>query len=87
MNDTFIPSPDDYTQKASTDVLAAARAELDFAGWLAAVLAQLASEPGSSDAITAGRPGSWEADLAQQLIKGTLGYDDELLSDYGGTLR
>jgi hypothetical protein len=87
MNDTSIPSPDDYTPKASTAVLAAARAELDFAGWLAAVLAQVASELGSSDAIIAGRPGSWEADLVQQLIKGTVGYDDELLSDYGGPLR
>lgn len=87
MNDTSIPSPDDYTPKASTAVLAAARAELDFAGWLAAVLAQVASELGCSDAITAGRPGSWEADLVQQLIKGTVGYDDELLSDYGGPLR
>jgi hypothetical protein len=86
MNDTSIPSPDDYTPKASTAVLAAARAELDFAGWLAAVLAQVASELGSSDAITAERPGSWEADL-QQLIKGTVGYDDEFLSDYGGPLR
>jgi hypothetical protein len=87
MNDTSIRSPHDYTQKASTAVLAAARAELDFAGWLAAVLAQVASELGSSDAITAGRPGSWEADLVQQLIKGTVGYDDEFLSDYGGPLR
>jgi hypothetical protein len=87
MNDTSIPSPDDYTPKASTAVLAAARAEHDFAGWLAAVLAQVASELGSSDAITAGRPGSWEADLVQQLIKGTVGYDDEFLTDYGGPLR
>jgi hypothetical protein len=87
MNDTSIPSSDDYTQEASTAVLAAARAEHDFAGWLAAVLAQVAIELGSSDAITAGRPGSWEADLVQQLIKGTVGYDDELLSDYGGPLR
>jgi hypothetical protein len=87
MNDTTIPNTDDYTQKASIAVLAAARAEHDFAGWLAAVLAQAASELGSSDAITAGRPGSWEADLVQQLTKGTVGYNDEFLSDYRSPLR
>jgi hypothetical protein len=87
MNDAAITSPDDYTQQASAAVLAAARAEHDFAGWLAAVLAQVASELGSSDAITAGRPGSWEADLVQQLIKGTVGYDGEFLTAYGGSLR
>jgi hypothetical protein len=87
MNDTSIPSPDDYSQVASTAVLAAARAEHDFAGWLAAVLAQVASELGSSDAITAGRPGPWEADLLQQLIKDAVGYDDEFLTDNGGPLR
>jgi hypothetical protein len=87
MNTTTIPRPAHYTQKASTAVLAAARAEHDFAGWLAAVLAQVASELGSSDAITAGRPGSWEADLVQQLTKGTVGYNDEFLSDYRGPLR
>jgi hypothetical protein len=87
MNDAAITSPDDYTQQASAAVLVAARAEPDFADWLAVVLAQVASELGSSDAITAGRPGSWEADLAQQLIKGTVGYDGEFLTDIGGSLR
>jgi hypothetical protein len=80
------PSGDDYTQRAATAVLAAARAEHDFAGWLASVLASVASELGSSDAITVRRPGSWEAALVQQLIKGT-GHDDELLTDYGGPPR
>jgi hypothetical protein len=87
MNDTAITSPDDYTQQASAALLAAARAEHDFADWLATVLAQVASELGSSEAITAGRPGSWEADLVQQLIKGTVGYDDEFLTENGGALR
>jgi hypothetical protein len=87
MNDAAITRPDDYTQQASAAVLAAGRAEPDFAGWLAAVLAQVASELGSWDAITAGRPGSWEADLVQQLIKGTVGYDGEFLTAYGGSLR
>ena len=87
MNDAAITSPDDYTQQASAAVLAAARAEHGFAGWLAAVLAQVARELGASDAITAGPPGSWEADLVQQLIKGTVGYDGEFLTSYGGSLR
>jgi hypothetical protein len=84
MNATPIPRPDDYTQQAATAVLAAARSEHDFPGWLAIVLAQAASELGSSDAITAGRPDSWEAAVVQQLVKGTLGYDDEFLADYKG---
>lgn len=29
--------------------------------------------------LTARRPGSWEADLVQRLVKGTVGWDDELL--------
>jgi hypothetical protein len=87
MNDTSIPSLDDDTQEASTAVLAAARPEHDFAGRLAAALAQVARELGSSGAITAGRPGSWEADLVRQLIKGTVGYDDEFLTDHGDPLR
>ncbi len=37
---------------------------------------------GSSDAVTAGRPGSWEASLVDQLVKGTVGHDDEHLPDY-----
>ena len=49
---------------------------------LADVLAQVAARKGSSDALTAGRPGSWEANLVDQLIKGTVGHDDEYLPDY-----
>jgi hypothetical protein len=33
--------------------------------------------------LTAGQPGSCEADLVQRLVKGTVGYDDELLEGYG----
>lgn len=57
----------------------AARDEHDFAGWLAAVLADVAGNLGSSDALTAGRPGSWEASFVDQLVKGTVGYSDEYL--------
>ena len=57
----------------------AARDEDDFAGWLAAALAWAAAGLGSSDALTAGRSGSWEAALVDQLVKGTVGYGDEYL--------
>jgi hypothetical protein len=57
----------------------AARGEDDFAGWLAAALAWAAAGLGSSGALTAGRPGSWEAALVDQLVKGTVGYGDEQL--------
>jgi fructose-1-phosphate kinase PfkB-like protein len=71
-----------YTDQARAAILAAARAEHDFGGWLAVVLASVAAELGSSDALTAGRPGSWEADLVQQLVKGTVGWGDEYLADH-----
>ena len=71
-----------YTDQAAAAMLDAVRNEHDFAGWLAGVLAQTACELGSSDALTAGRPGSWEADLVQRLVQGTVGRDDECLDTY-----
>jgi hypothetical protein len=71
-----------YTDRAVAAILEAAWNEHDFGGWLASTLSQVASELGSSDALTARRPGSWEADLVQRLVKGTVGWNDECLSDY-----
>jgi hypothetical protein len=71
-----------YTDDAIGALKIAARTEHDFAGWLAAVLATVAAELGSSDTLTAGRPGSWEASLIDQLVKGTVGYGDEDLAHY-----
>jgi hypothetical protein len=71
-----------YTVAAVEAVTAAVRAEHDFAGWLAGVLAAAAAALGSSDALTQGRPGSWEADLVDRLVKGTVGYGDEDLAGY-----
>jgi hypothetical protein len=68
-----------YTERAAAAITEAARAEHDFAGWLAGVLAIAAAGVGSSDALTAGRPGSWEATLVNQLVKGTVGPGDEYL--------
>jgi hypothetical protein len=64
-----------HTDQAISALTAAARTEHDFAGWLADVLAHAAAELGSTDALTAGRPGSWEAALVDQLVEGTTGGD------------
>ncbi len=80
------PAPH-YTTRAVHAVTQAARAEHDFAGWLAAVLATAAGRLGSSDALIAGRPGSWEASLVDQLVKGTVGYADEHLPAPAGRAR
>jgi hypothetical protein len=67
-----------YTDRAASAILDAVRDEYDFGGWLAQVLANAAAELGS----TAARPGSWEADLIQQLVRGTVGWDHDYLHDY-----
>jgi hypothetical protein len=69
-----------YTRSAVKAMARAVEAEHDFAGWLAGVLARVAARKGSSDALTAGRPGSWEASLVDQLVKGTVGWADEYLN-------
>ncbi len=75
-----------YFAAARDAVLQAVDHEHDFAGWFAFVLAAAASELGSTAALTAQRPGSWEADLVQRLVKGTVGWDDDFLaSDKGAT--
>jgi hypothetical protein len=71
-----------YTLPAHDAILAAAKCEHDFGGWLAGVLARVAAELGSSAALTARRAGSWEAELVQRLVKGTVGWGDEYLSEY-----
>jgi hypothetical protein len=73
-----------YTRPAIDAITQAASTEHDFPGWLAHVLANAAARLGSSDTLTARRPGSWEASLVDQLVKGTVGYHDELLPSYAG---
>ena len=75
-------SEQSYTDRATTAILDAVRDEHDFSGWLAQVLATAAAELGSTAALTAGRPGSWEASLVQQLVHGTVGWDEDYLADY-----
>jgi hypothetical protein len=72
-----------YTAQAVEAVAQAVEHEHDFGGWLAAVLAEVAARKGSSDALIAGRPGSWEASLVDQLVKGTVGWHDEYLGGRG----
>jgi hypothetical protein len=62
----------DFTAAAVTALTQAARDERDFAGWLADVLAHVAAELGSVEALTAGRTGSWEAALVDRLVSGTV---------------
>ena len=71
-----------HTRAAVEALTRAVEEERDFAGWLADVLAQVAARKGSSDALTAGRPRSWEASLVDQLVKGTVGHDDAYLADF-----
>ena len=71
-----------YTDRATSAIVDAIREEHDFGGWLAQILATAAAELGSTAALTAGRPGSWEANLVQQLVRGTIGWDDDYLADY-----
>jgi len=73
-----------YTGPAVRAITQAARDQHDFAGWLAGVLAAAAGQLGGSDELTIGRPGSWEASLVDQLVKGTVGYGDEYLPGPAG---
>ena len=78
---------DRYTAAAVSAITQAARSEHDFADWLAHVLAQAAGTLGSSDALTSGRPGSWEAAAVDQLVKGTVGILDEYLPRPAGQAK
>jgi hypothetical protein len=75
-------SRSDYTADAHRAVLRAVHDQHDLGGWLAGVLAHVSADLGSTSALTAGRPSSWEAELVQQLVTGTVGYEDDYLADY-----
>jgi hypothetical protein len=82
MTTTTDTDPGDYTKQAHAAILAAVREQHDFGGWLAAVLSSVAADLGSSDALTAGRPGSWEAEHVRGLVNGTVGWGDEFLAEF-----
>lgn len=52
-------------------------ASLDFAGFLAEVLAAAAANVGGPDLLLAARPGSWEASHVDALLRGTMGEDPD----------
>jgi len=54
----------------------------DGAEFIAHLIATVAANLGSSDAVTAARSGSWEAAGVQDLLRSTVGYDDEYLLTY-----
>lgn len=72
-----------YAREVVATLRRVVNTEDDFPGWLAGVLATVAAcyENGSY-ALTAGRPGSWEAGHLARLLAGTVGEDDELLDHY-----
>jgi len=83
MKDTVSQPGPDTTRAAADAILAMAREqEHDFPGRLAGVLASVAAELGSTYALVASRPGSWEASLVLDLVRGTVGHGDEGLSTY-----
>lgn len=81
---TEIPngSKGNHTNEAHAAILAAVHEQHDFSGWLAGVLAIVTADLGSTEALTAGRPGSWEAEHVRGLVNGTVGWGDEFLADY-----
>jgi len=76
-----VTDPADYTRQAVAAIRCAVASEPSFPEWLAATLATAISDRGSHT-LTAGRPGSWEADLVRRLLVGTVGEDDEGLPAY-----
>lgn len=73
------PAEPDYTTRSIAALTEAARTERDFADWFTHVIARVAGEMGSSAALTAGRPGSWESANLDQLLRSAVGGDDEYL--------
>lgn len=67
-----------YTSAAIDAITEAVEHERDFGGWLSLVLAYAAARKGSVDALTAGRPGAWEAACIDRLARGLVVDDDGL---------
>jgi hypothetical protein len=79
--------PDEF-QVAATAITRAIRAINnnqrggDGAEFITHLLATVAANLGSTEAVTAGRPGSWEAAGVEGLLRSTVGYNDEYLLTY-----
>lgn len=73
-------------QAAATAIRHWLNSGYDVAEQLAHTLCRIAAtEADGLDAITRNRPGSWEADLIDQLIRGTAGHAGEYLDQYRPT--
>ncbi|MFI7632417.1 hypothetical protein [Microbispora rosea] len=69
---------DDTTREAVRVLRRAVETNKDFGGWLANVLATVAARhQDGTDALTAGRPGSWEAQHVEQLAAGGYALEDD----------
>jgi hypothetical protein len=87
---TNSPEPDDFERAAAavTDVIRAINSDQcggDGAEFIARLLATVAANLGSTDQLTAARPGSWEAEAVERLVRGTVGWDDEYLMTFRTT--
>lgn len=54
----------------------------NFAGTLSRILASVAANVGGIEALLQGRPESWEADYVRQLLRSTVGENEEYLLQY-----
>lgn len=54
----------------------------DFADTLSRILASVAANVGGIETLLQGRPGSWEADYVRQLLRSTVGENEESLLQY-----
>lgn len=89
MNSPKVPSPDrreEYQRQftAAADALAAAidTGVTDGGEVISHLLATVAANLGGMHALTQARPGSWEADGVNQLLRSTVGYDGDYLLAY-----
>jgi hypothetical protein len=71
------PLPPEERIKAMTAIMVKARrAKLDLGEILVCALHAAASQLGSVEALVAGRPGSWEADIVRRLASAPVGSED-----------
>ncbi|TCO43587.1 hypothetical protein EV646_112164 [Kribbella antiqua] len=79
--------PDDFHVAANAVTRAIRQINADQRGgdgaeFITHLLATVAANLGSSEAVTAGRPGSWEAAGVEGLLHSIVGYNDEYLLTY-----
>jgi hypothetical protein len=60
----------------------AARSTGDFAEFVTLAVAGAAANIGSTDALLAGRPGSWEAHYVREMLTAAVGYDEQYLMEH-----